>query len=210
MHSPFAASTGVNSEANLVAESSHYDGDTWVTMNAYPQSTMAGFSSTEFAYMPPIITHGLPQENLNRMPPPLQPRQSPLQKHAQDQEQLKSQQQQQQQQQQQSPLLVQPTPHHGLPQLPMLTVPSHPTWPSMLTNPSSYSAPPPSVHLVPRTGHQPPPPPPLKTKLNEREGKPSPRKMLTDDDRRRMCEYAESHPGVKQSEIGNLFGVERR
>jgi hypothetical protein len=33
---------------------------------------------------------------------------------------------------------------------------------------------------------------------------PTPRRMLTDDDRRRMCEYHESHPGVKQTEIGGM------
>ena len=32
----------------------------------------------------------------------------------------------------------------------------------------------------------------------------TPRRTLTDDDRRRMCEYHESHPGVKQTEIGGM------
>jgi len=32
----------------------------------------------------------------------------------------------------------------------------------------------------------------------------TPRRVLTDDDRRRMCEYHESHPGVKQTEIGGM------
>ena len=33
-------------------------------------------------------------------------------------------------------------------------------------------------------------------------GDSTPRRLLTDDDRRRMFEYHESHPGVKQIEIG--------
>jgi hypothetical protein len=56
---------------------------------------------------------------------------------------------------------------------------------------------------------------------------PSVRKTLSDDDRRRMCKYAEENPTAKQTEIGckllsmlrgktmanshlDLFGVERR
>jgi hypothetical protein len=35
-------------------------------------------------------------------------------------------------------------------------------------------------------------------------GGSTPRRTLTDDDRRRMCEYHESHPGVKQTEIGGM------
>ncbi|KAL5346616.1 hypothetical protein ACLOAV_008323 [Pseudogymnoascus australis] len=38
---------------------------------------------------------------------------------------------------------------------------------------------------------------------------PAPRKTLNDDDRRRMCQIHEDNPGVKQAEIGSLFGVER-
>ncbi|KXL49797.1 hypothetical protein M433DRAFT_74713 [Acidomyces richmondensis BFW] len=37
----------------------------------------------------------------------------------------------------------------------------------------------------------------------------TPRKTLTDQDRRRMCQYAEEHPNSKQTEIGAIFGVER-
>ncbi|CAK7236832.1 hypothetical protein SBRCBS47491_009771 [Sporothrix bragantina] len=168
---------------------------------------MAGFANSDFVYMPPIASLDLPQDGLHRMPPPMQPRQSPQMKHDQD----SSQQTQQQKLQQQHPPLSMghASHHHQLPQLPMLTVPSNPTWPSMLTNPGGFAAPPPSIHVVPRNGPARPPPPPLKTKLNESGGRTGPRKMLTDDDRRRMCEYAEANPGVKQSEIGNIFGVER-
>lgn len=38
---------------------------------------------------------------------------------------------------------------------------------------------------------------------------PTPRRTLTDADRRRMCLYHEEHPNVKQTEIGAMFGVER-
>jgi hypothetical protein len=34
-------------------------------------------------------------------------------------------------------------------------------------------------------------------------GASTPRRTLTDDDRRRMCEYHESHPGVEHAEIGS-------
>ncbi|KAF2857924.1 hypothetical protein K470DRAFT_272906 [Piedraia hortae CBS 480.64] len=37
----------------------------------------------------------------------------------------------------------------------------------------------------------------------------SPRRTLTDQDRRAMCEYAREHPDCKQTDIGALFGVER-
>ncbi|KAL1961340.1 hypothetical protein VTO42DRAFT_68 [Malbranchea cinnamomea] len=38
---------------------------------------------------------------------------------------------------------------------------------------------------------------------------PTPRRTLTDADRRRMCLYHEENPNVKQTEIGAMFGVER-
>jgi len=90
-------------------------------------------------------------------------------------------------------------------QLPMLMMP-HATWPSMLTNPNSYGGPHsapamtiPSVTL------------PLKpSKLPAIQTTSQPRKTLTDEDRRAMCQYAEDHPGVKQTDIGARFGVERR
>jgi hypothetical protein len=83
-------------------------------------------------------------------------------------------------------------------QLLPLIMPSHPTWPSMLTNPASYSAPPvaiPSVSVPPLAKGNPP-------KLPAIHATPSPRKTLTDSDRRRMCQYHEEHPTVKQTEIG--------
>ncbi|KAF2721718.1 hypothetical protein K431DRAFT_294072 [Polychaeton citri CBS 116435] len=38
----------------------------------------------------------------------------------------------------------------------------------------------------------------------------TPRRTLTDHDRKRMCLYAEDHPDQKQTDIGRVFGVERR
>ncbi|KAJ9150813.1 Major centromere autoantigen B [Pleurostoma richardsiae] len=104
-----------------------------------------------------------------------------------------------------------PQPMHpsqqGHPPLSMLVVPSNPTWPSMYTNPSpsSYSSPPVPLPQAPA-----PLPVPLKTtKLPPLHTSSTPRKTLTDDDRRRMCQFAEDNPGMKQTEIGSHFGVER-
>ncbi|KAL9027231.1 MAG: hypothetical protein Q9196_004219 [Gyalolechia fulgens] len=100
-----------------------------------------------------------------------------------------------------------------------LTVPQ---WPSQLTNPSIHPPPsqplssPPAPTPTPRpiaplttpldptnpTQSAPPAPKPLPTP-------PSGRRTLTDQDRRRMCQYHEENPTVKQTEIGSLFGVER-
>ena len=78
-------------------------------------------------------------------------------------------------------------------------------WPSMLTNPSSQPQPPPMA--------APPPPiapvttfatatplPPLTTPQPTHHT--SSRRTLTDQDRRRMCQYHEDNPTVKQTEIG--------
>jgi hypothetical protein len=75
-------------------------------------------------------------------------------------------------------------------------------WPSMLTNPSSHqpTSAPPVPPLAPiatyTTAHPLPPiaPPPAST--------PTARRTLTDQDRRRMCQYHEDNPTVKQTEIG--------
>ena len=78
-----------------------------------------------------------------------------------------------------------------------------PQWPSQITNPSE--GPPPVIRL-PRpiapvsaivTPHSAPPALPPSA--------PAPstaRKTLTDQDRRKMCQYHEDHPTVKQTEIG--------
>ncbi|RDW83329.1 hypothetical protein BP5796_04820 [Coleophoma crateriformis] len=93
-----------------------------------------------------------------------------------------------------------PPAHTTHQQLLPLIMPSHPTWPSMLTNPVNYSAPP---VAIPSASNQKP------QKLATAHVAPSPRKTLTDNDRRRMCQYHEDNPSVKQTEIGAMFGVER-
>lgn len=90
-----------------------------------------------------------------------------------------------------------PQPQTTHQQLLPLIMPSHPTWPSMLTNPASYAAPPvaiPPVSAPLVKGNGP--------KLPSIHATPSPRKTLTDNDRRRMCQYHEENPSVKQTEIG--------
>ena len=89
-------------------------------------------------------------------------------------------------------------------------------WPSMLTNPSSQSLPPPPTVMP-----APPPPitpvttfatatslPPLTT--HQTSHTPTSRRTLTDQDRRRMCQYHEDNPTVKQTEIGGKSLPARR
>lgn len=112
------------------------------------------------------------------------------------------------------------SPHHGMPLEPVYNPPMplsyqshHPApplitaqWPSMLTNPSnngpamiSAASILPSPPLAPISTYslahslpQPTAPVPV----------PSARRTLTDQDRRRMCQYHEDNPSVKQTEIG--------
>ena len=79
-------------------------------------------------------------------------------------------------------------------------------WPSMLTNPSRNH--PPALSIQPI--QSPPPLPPTSTfptihslppTVNPLPV-PSARRTLTDQDRRRMCQYHEDNPTVKQTEIG--------
>lgn len=226
-----AITAGMDPETQLAQDESAYGHNNWSSMNAYPQSTLASYGGADFTYIPPIATHDLPSDPLDRMHSPLQPQSLPHQKITHDQQQHtqelhhqhQSQQESQQPQlhpmsnhqnhhQQTAPTIAHPIPHHHhLPQLPLLMVPSNPTWPSMLTNPgSNYPPTPPSISTATRGGQSLANPQQRATKPGEREGKPTPRRMLTDEDRRRMCEYADMNPGVKQSDIGSLFGVERR
>jgi len=104
---------------------------------------------------------------------------------------------------QRMPILQPSPPHPSNPQLHPLIMPSHPTWPSMLTHPASY--PPPAVSI-------PVPAPPVirgSVARTTTHSTSSPRKTLTDSDRRRMCQYHVDNPTVKQTEIGAMFGVER-
>lgn len=92
-----------------------------------------------------------------------------------------------------------PTSYTTMPTLHPLIMPQ---WPSQITNPSEGG--PPMAIPLPRalapvsaitTPHSAPPATPA----------PAPstaRRTLTDQDRRRMCQYHEDHPTVKQTEIG--------
>ncbi|KAF2267818.1 CenpB-DNA-bind-domain-containing protein, partial [Lojkania enalia] len=108
----------------------------------------------------------------------------------------------------------------GLPMEPLYTTQMHPPrtthpqlqplimpqWPSMLTSQSTYvppiypSAP---VPITPASAT------PVSATSTHSRTSSTPRKTLTDADRRRMCLYHEEHPTVKQTEIGAMFGVER-
>jgi hypothetical protein len=117
-------------------------------------------------------------------------------------------------------------PHHPPrtthPQLQPLIMPQ---WPSMLTSQSSYVPPIFPSAPVPNTPAS--ATPVSATSTHSGRTSSTPRKTLTDQDRRRMCQYHEDHPTVKQTEIGGkhaiihnhcspadlipaMFGVERR
>ncbi|KAF2668392.1 hypothetical protein BT63DRAFT_275165 [Microthyrium microscopicum] len=102
-----------------------------------------------------------------------------------------------------APNSMPPPTRNTQPQLyPLITTP----WPSMLTSSQSnhgtpvYNSPPASGTSV----STPMSAPPTSGRTYDR-----PRRTLTDVERRKMCEYSETHPGVKQTEIGAMFGVER-
>lgn len=168
--------------------------DQWGEMGSYMQTSMADYNNAAYAFMTPTISHGLPSESLARMPPPAPPSQPVLRPHPHPHQHSHSHQQAQ----------AHTHPHHS--SLPILMIPSNPTWPSMLTNPGGFNTSPPvaippvSAGVVPLKPSRPP--------LSQLASQP--RKTLTDDDRRRMCQYHLDNPSMKQTEIGALFGVERR
>ncbi|KAB8078583.1 hypothetical protein BDV29DRAFT_145958 [Aspergillus leporis] len=105
-----------------------------------------------------------------------------------------------------------PPPYASLP----LTLPSN-TWPSMIaTHPSQHLFPEGSVPPIPippavsPVTHNPPPPPPPPPPRKSSTSSSTPRRTLTDEDRRRMCQYHEENKTAKQTDIGAIFGVERR
>ncbi|KAH0541347.1 hypothetical protein FGG08_004185 [Glutinoglossum americanum] len=77
-----------------------------------------------------------------------------------------------------------------------------PQWPSMLTSQSTFN--PPIVPTAPSSA-----PMSATASSHSTHSTSSPRRTLTDADRRRMCIYHEENPTVKQTEIGAMFGVER-
>jgi hypothetical protein len=93
-----------------------------------------------------------------------------------------------------------PPPYASMP----LPMPSH-SWPSMLTTQSPFheNGMPPAP--VP-TSVSPSAPMPVRKSST---GGSTPRRTLTDEDRRNMCLYHEENKTAKQTDIGALFGVER-
>jgi hypothetical protein len=85
-----------------------------------------------------------------------------------------------------------PPPYTSMP----LPMPSH-SWPSMLTTHNPFSA---GMPVSTPTSVSPsaPMPPVRKTST----GGSTPRRTLTDDDRRQMCLYHEEHKTAKQTDIG--------
>ncbi|KAK8049302.1 hypothetical protein PG994_011032 [Apiospora phragmitis] len=174
-------STGMDQDS-LIAQDSTYSNNHWVDVNAYNQMSMPEYNNN--FYLAPVTSHGLPSESIGggHMPPPPMPsqlHQSPI--HHQQQLQFPSQ-------------------HHPQPILQAQKV----NWPSLHTNPGqSYPTPPvaiPAQSTVP-IRQTPKQLPSITTS--------QPRKTLSDDDRRRMCQYAADNPKSKQTEIGAKFGVER-
>ncbi|KAJ5545938.1 hypothetical protein N7494_003523 [Penicillium frequentans] len=93
-----------------------------------------------------------------------------------------------------------PPPYTSMP----LPMPSH-AWPSMLTNHSPFHDGLPPIPAPISVSPSAPTPPVRKSST----GGATPRRTLTDEDRRQMCLYHEEHKTAKQTDIGALFGVER-
>lgn len=77
-----------------------------------------------------------------------------------------------------------------------------PQWPSMLGSQTSQVAPP--YYSSPQAQGSTASPTPLMTPVSASSARSTstPRKTLTDDQRRQMCEYHESNPKAKQNQIG--------
>ncbi|PHH82421.1 hypothetical protein CDD83_3274 [Cordyceps sp. RAO-2017] len=204
-----------------LAQCNGYGNDSWVGMGPYGHGPYDSSSMNEYAGFAHFMSHGL-SESMSGMPLASAPPQSnqPQQQHL--------------QQQHQHLQLIQPAPppqmcHH---QLPLLNT----AWPSQLTNPTptssagSYSAPP--LPMTPASGGPPqtpapapapapsivPPTTPVKGSRPSQTpdvGKPPgqlekmPRKTLSAEQKRAMCQYHDENPGTRQADIGAKFGVER-
>ena len=98
---------------------------------------------------------------------------------------------------------------HQRPMPPQLQPLIMPQWPSMLSSQShatyQHHYPQPVQPIQPMTIG------PLITPVSATSGRSTstPRKTLTDHDRKRMCLYAEEHPHSKQTEIGGAFTLAR-
>ncbi|RKF64987.1 hypothetical protein GcM3_127007 [Golovinomyces cichoracearum] len=82
-----------------------------------------------------------------------------------------------------------------------LFAPTHQTWPNILPNSAIQSAS--QINFTSSLE-------PSSREIESKQGGSSfSRRTLTDEDRKRMCQYHEDNPSKKQAEIGALFGVER-
>lgn len=175
-------SSSMDHDTHLAQHEHNFGNDQWSDMGPFMQTTMPDYAHG-YGYISNIAHHRLPSESLGQMPPPGTP--PPPQLHGQQ---------------------PGPPPHSHHSALPMLMVPSHSTWPSMLTNPGAFNSSPP-VAIPPMSASiQPlkPSRPPVAAIASQ------PRKTLTDEDRRNMCQWHMDNPEMKQTEIGAMFGVERR
>ncbi|KAH0527924.1 hypothetical protein TsFJ059_002845 [Trichoderma semiorbis] len=174
-------SANLGQDATMVqSNGAGYSSDHWASISPYSQSPYGNSPLNEYgATFGGFISHGLPSESLNRMPPPIQPSIPPPSTHQ----------------------LIQPAPLMGHHQLPMLNT----QWPSQLTNPTpsgSYSAPP--LSIAPASSLPPVDPSPRPPVHHEKA-----RKTLSAEQKRAMCQYHEDNPGTRQADIGAKFGVER-
>lgn len=157
-----------------------YGQEPWSNISPYGQSPYGNSPMNEYANFGQYLSHGLPQEPLNRMPPPPS---------------------QQQHQHGQHQVAQSPSPMSHA-QLPMLNT----TWPSQLidhSHSSSYSAPSKSIAPVPTA-------PSSTETLSKPAPNDKARKTLSAEQKRAMCQYHEDNPGTRQADIGAKFGVERR
>ncbi|KAG5951721.1 hypothetical protein E4U53_002424 [Claviceps sorghi] len=190
MNTTADGSVPLRRDSLVIAQSDGYGHDGWTPIGPYSQSPYDGSRMNEYLGFETFVPAGMASELVPRMP------HSPPQHHHQHQQQQHQQQHQQPMMQHSAPML-----HH---QLPMLTT----AWPSQLTNPNpttssgSLSAPPLSASPVSRI------PPAIDIpKLPSQVEKG--RKTLTTEQKRRMCQFHEDHPGTRQADIGKEFGVER-
>lgn len=105
--------------------------------------------------------------------------------------------------------MARPPPYSSLQQLqPLHPLIVPPQWPSMLTSQSqsSYSTTPtiPSASTTTPLSAVSSSSQSLQIRQTTTGGN-TPRRTLTDEDRRRMCQYAEDNPGVKQTDIGRML-----
>lgn len=201
-------SSGMDQDSSHLGPDHAYAGNHWV--DSYSTMVIPEYAGNFYMHAVthglPSETHGLPSEAVGagHMPPPPVPHQQlPSMPHHHPN----------QHSHQQHPPPPQHQPMHFPSQL-------HPSpvmqaqkvnWPSLHTNPGQqqqqqkhYSAPPVAIppQSAPAARQTPKQLPSITTS--------QPRRTLSDEDRRLMCQFQIDNPKSKQTEIGLKFGVERR